>query len=466
MYSGQWTGTMCLTEPDAGSDVGAIRCKASKMPDGNYSIQGSKIFITNGEHDMAGNIIHLLLARIDGDPAGTKGLSLFIVPKYKLNPDGSEGDSNDVVCTGIEHKMGLKASPTASMSFGDNGKCSGYLLGNEREGIRIMFHMMNSSRLEVGIWGLTTCSLSYLHSLQYARERKQGQDAINKDASPQVPIIRHPDIRQSLLMMKAYIEGMRAMIYYCGYAMDRMHIAESDEEKEKWGRIVDLFIPICKAYPTEKGVSLSSLAIQVHGGYGYTQEYPVEQFMRDSKVACIFEGTTGIQAMDLALRKLSMKKGTVFAGFIAQMDEVINKAKSNPELKKYAEQLNKTRTLILDVPKVFAEKAGQGQTYYSFLQATPFIEAAGDVIVAWFLLWAAEIAQEKLVILFKENGAVDPDKQKELIINNKNAAFYSGKVQSAKFFIGNILPITDGRLEAIKWGDASAWDICEQAFGE
>ena len=161
-----------------------------------------------------------------------------------------------------------------------------------------------------------------------------------------------------------------------------------------------------------------------------------------------------------------MKKGTIFAGFIARMDEVINKAKSNPELKKYAEQLNKTRTLILDVPTVFAEKAGQGQTYYSFLQATPFIEAAGDVIVAWFLLWAAEIAQKKLIILFKENGAVDPDKLKELIINNKNAAFYSGKVQSAKFFIGNILPITDGRLEAIKWGDASAWDICEQAFGE
>ena len=169
--------------------------------------------------------------------------------------------------------------------------------------------------------------------------------------------------------------------------------------------------------------------------------------------------------MDLALRKLSMKKGTIFAGFIAQMDDVINKAKSNPELKKYAEQLDKTKTLILDVPKVFAEKTGQGQIYYSFLQASPFIEAAGDVIISWFLLWAAEIAQEKLNNLFKENGAAVPEKQKALIINNKNAAFYSGKVQAAKFFIGNILPITDGRLEAIKWGDASAWDICEQAFG-
>jgi hypothetical protein len=466
MYNGQWTGTMCLTEPDAGSDVGAIRSKAVKRPDGTYSIQGSKIFITNGEHDMAENIVHLLLARIEGDPGGTKGLSIFIVPKYRVKPDGSIGESNDVACTGIEHKMGLKASPTCSLSFGDNQNCIGYLLGSEREGIRIMFHMMNSSRLEVGIWGLTTCSMSYLHALQYARERKQGQDAITKDPTPQVPILRHPDIRQQLLLMKAYVEGMRAMIYYCGYAMDRMHIAESDEEKEKWGRIVDLFIPICKAYPTEKGVSLSSLAIQIHGGYGYTQEYPVEQFMRDAKVACIFEGTTGVQAMDLALRKLSMKKGTIFAGFIAQMDDVINKARSNPELKKYAEQLNKSKTLILDVPKVFAEKAGQGQMYYSFLQATPFLEAAGDVIISWFLLWAAEIAREKLDNLYKENGAADPEKQKQLIINNKNAAFYSGKVQAAKYFIGNILPITDGRLEAIKFGDASAWDICEQAFGE
>ncbi len=465
MYAGEYTGTMCLSEPDAGSDVGAIRCKAVKRDDGNYSIQGSKIFITNGEHDISGNIVHLLLARIEGDPPGTKGLSLFIVPKNRINDDGSTGEQNDVVCTGIEHKMGLNASPTTSLSFGDNGECIGYLLGDQGEGIRIMFHMMNSSRLEVGIWGLTTCSMSYLHSLEYARERKQGQDAINRDSEAQVPIIMHPDIRNSLLMMKAYVEGIRAMIYYCGYAMDRMAVAADDGERKKWSKLVDLFIPVCKAYPTEKGVDLASTAIQLHGGYGYTQEYPVEQFMRDAKVACIFEGTTGIQAMDFALRKLSMSKGTVFSDFISSMDDVINKANDISELEKYADQLNKTKTAISTVPPVLAEKGGEGKIYYSFLKATPLLEAMGDVIVSWFLLWGAVIASEKLDALCTENNADTPEKKNDLIKNNNNASFLAGKIQSAKFFIGNILPVTDGKIEAIKWGDTSAWDIDEQSFG-
>ncbi len=465
MYGGEWTGTMCLTEPDAGSDVGAIKFKAVPKDDDTYSMKGSKIFITNGENDIADNIVHLLLARIEGDPSGTKGLSLFVVPKYRVNPDGSLGDSNDVVCTGIEHKMGLFASPTSSLSFGDNDDCVGYLLGNTQEGIRIMFHMMNASRLEVGIWGQTTCSMSYLHSLEYARERKQGQDMLNQDPAPQVPIIQHPDIRRTLLTMKAYVEGMRAMLYYCSYAMDRHSVAEDDDEKKKWGRLVDLFIPICKAYPTEKGVELASLAIQIHGGYGYSQEYPVEQFMRDSKVACIFEGTTAIQAMDLALRKLAMKKGSVFADFIISMDEVIGNALKIPELENYANQLKKTKTAINDVPKTFAEKSSKGQAFYPFLQATPFLEAMGDVVISWFLLWGAVIAHEKLDTMFKENSADNTEKQAALIENNTNAAFLSGKIQSAKFFLGNILPITDGKIEAIKWGDTSAWDINNQSFG-
>ncbi len=465
MYGGEWTGTMCLTEPDAGSDVGAIKSKAIPREDGTYSIKGSKIFITNGENDIGDNIIHLLLARIEGDPSGTKGLSIFIVPKYRINPNGSIGETNDVECTGIEHKMGLRASPTTSLSFGDNDDCVGYLLGNAQDGIRIMFHMMNSSRLEVGIWGQTTCSMSYLHALEYSRERKQGQDMLRKDPAAQVPIIQHPDIRQTLLMMKAYVEGMRAMLYYCGYAMDRQSVAEDDDEKKKWGGLVDLFIPICKAYPTEKGVEFASHAIQVHGGYGYSNEYPVEQFMRDSKVACIFEGTTGVQAMDLALRKLAMKKGTVFVNFINDMDEVIDKAVKIPELERYANQLKKTKTTILEVPKTFAAKGGEGQTFYPFLKATPFLDAMGDVVISWFLLWGATIAQEKLDNMFKENGASDAEKQAELIKNNNNASFLAGKIQSAKFFIGNVLPITGGKIEAIIWGDTSAWDINEQSFG-
>ncbi|MFC1822909.1 acyl-CoA dehydrogenase [Thermodesulfobacteriota bacterium] len=466
MYAGQWTGTMALTEPGAGSDVGAIKVKAVPRSNGEYSIVGSKIYITNGENDVGENNVHLLLARPEGAPPGTRGLSIFLVPKYRINEDGSLGEQNDVTCVGIEHKMGLHASPTSSLTFGENGNCIGYLLGKEQEGIRIMFHMMNSSRLEVGIWGLTTCSMSYLHALNYAREREQGQSIVDPDPAKQVPIIKHPDIRRMLLMMKAYAEGMRAMLYYCGYAMDRQAIAENDEEKGKWARIVDFMIPICKAYPTEKGVELASLAVQVYGGYGYSSEYPVEQFMRDSKVACIFEGTTGIQAMDLAMRKLAMKKGKVFTDFMAGMDEVIEKAESMPDFEAYVRQFKKTRSALLEVPSYFSEKTTKGDFFYPLLKATPFLEIAGDVVAAWFLLWGAMLAREKLDGLYQEKGASeDPAKQVEILEENAEAAFLAGKIQSAKFFIGNILPATDGKIDAVQWGDVSAWEIHDRSFG-
>jgi len=465
MYSGKWTGTMALTEPGAGSDVGAIKLKAIRRSDGRYSIVGSKIFITNGEHDVSENIIHMVLARIEGDPPGTKGLSLFIVPKIRVNNDGSLGEPNDIVCVGIEDKMGLHASPTTTLSFGENGNCIGYLLGKEREGIKIMFHMMNSSRLEVGIWGQGTSSVSYLHALNYASERLQGQNILHLDPSKQVPIIEHPDIRRVLLMMKSYVEGMRAMLYYAGYAMDRQAVAENEEERKNWARLVDLLIPICKAYATERGVELASLAIQVYGGYGYSKEYPVEQFMRDSKVACIFEGTTGIQAIDLILRKLGMKEGKVFADFLRGMDDVINRAWSLPEWKRYAEQLRRTRTALSEIPLILAEWASKGEPYYPLLKATPILEAIGDVVISWFLLWGGMIAQEKLEALFDEKGITNRKEQDAIIQENSEAAFLAGKIEGAKFFIGNILPITEGKINAIKWGDVSAWEISAKSFG-
>ncbi|MBW1796977.1 MAG: acyl-CoA dehydrogenase [Deltaproteobacteria bacterium] len=465
MYGGQWTGTMALTEAGAGSDVGVGKCKAIRKPDGSYFIVGSKIFITNGEHDVAENIVHMVLARIEGDPPGTKGLSIFIVPKYRVNKDGSLGEHNDINCVGIEHKMGLNASPTTSLAFGENGKCTGYILGQEREGIKIMFHMMNVSRLEVGMWGQSVCSASYLHALNYAREREQGMSVAKPDPLKQVPIIEHPDIRRQLLTMKAHVEGMRAMLYYCGYAMDRTGVAEDDEERQRWGRLVDLLIPICKAYPTEKGVLFASDAIQIHGGYGYSSEYPVEQFMRDSKVACIFEGTTGIQAMDLTFRKLGMKKGKVFADFLAGMDEMADRADRLSGWKKYADQFRKTKNALSEIPSALADHAGKGTPVYPFLKATPVLEAAGDVVVSWFLLWGAVVAQEKLEALFMEKGAEDSAKQEELIKENAEAAYLAGKVQSARFFIGGVLPVTDGKIEAIKWGDCSAWETQDRSFG-
>jgi alkylation response protein AidB-like acyl-CoA dehydrogenase len=464
MYDGQWTGTMALSEPGAGSDVGAIETRATKAEDGSYRISGQKIFITNGEHDISANIVHMVLARIEGQPLGTKGLSVFIVPKYRVTPDDSLGEANDVRCIGIEHKMGLNASPTTTMAFGEKGDCHGYLLGKEQEGIKIMFHMMNASRLEVGVWGQGTCSVSYLHALDYAKGRKQGPSMRNPSAGPQGPIIDHPDIRRTLLLMKSLVEGMRAMLYYSGYAMDRAETAPTEEEREKWRLMVNILIPICKAYPTEKGVELASHAIQIYGGYGYTREYPVEQFMRDAKVACIFEGTTGIQGMDFSLRKVRMKKGLVFQSLLDDIETVILQAEKKPGWERYATQLRKTVSTLRNIPASLDQRANDVGAFHSFLQATPFLDATGDVLVAYFLLWSAIVAQEKLSGILEKKGLTDGAEQQEWISKNTQAAFLAGKLDSARYFIANMLPVTDGKLAAIEWGDLSAWEIADKSF--
>ncbi len=287
LYTGKWAGTMCLTEPGAGSDLGAIKTKAVRRPDGSFSIIGTKQFITAGEHDLTENIIYPVLARIEGDPAGSKGISLFIVSKYKVNDDGSLGPRNDVVCSGIEHKMGLKGSATCTLNFGDNGACIGELLGGERQGLPIMFLMMNEERLWVGTQAQGLASTAYLHSLKFAKERLQGihiREGKNPYA-PQIPIIGHPDVRRMLLWMKAYVDGLRALLYYTGYCIDRSHSAQSDTEQQKWSGLVELLTPICKAYISDRGFEVCTMAIQIHGGYGYCSEYPVEQFARDCKIA-------------------------------------------------------------------------------------------------------------------------------------------------------------------------------------
>lgn len=464
MYGGQWTGTMALTEPSAGSDVGAITTKAIRKDDGTYLLKGQKIFITNGDHDVAENIIHMVLARIEGDPLGTKGLSLFIVPKYHLKTDGSIGQPNGVRCLGIEHKMGLMGSPTTTLSFGEEDDCQGYLLGREREGIKIMFHMMNASRLEVGIWGLGTCSASYLHALNYARERKQGQDPKDPKSGKPVSIIQHPDIRRALLSMKSHLEGMRTMLYFCGYAMDRSAIAGTEEEKQRWQDLVDLLIPICKAYPTEKGVTFASQAIQIFGGYGFTRDYPVEQFLRDAKAACLFEGTTGIQAMDFILRKVGLKQGNVFRDFLNDMDPVIRQAEDSPGWEKYLVQFKETRAALGELPAFLAEQSVKAGHFFPLLKATSFLDAAGDVLVAYFLLWSAMLAERKLKALLEEKGVKDKSRMKGLFQENLEAAILAGKITSAKFFIAERLPVTDGKIAAIQWGDSSAWEMEEEAF--
>src|SRR5215470_3530138 len=319
MVSGEWTGTMNLTEPQAGSDLGAVRAKAVPADDGTWRITGQKIFITYGEHDLAGNIIHLVLARVPGAPPGTKGISCFIVPKYLVAEDGSLGERNDVRCVAIEHKLGIHASPTCVMSYGDAGGAVGYLVGEANQGMRYMFTMMNNARLSVGLQGLAMAELAYQDALPYAQERKQGRAA---DAPPgeASPIVEHPDVRRMLLTMKAYMEAMRALLYTNAVSVDLARHHDSPGEREARRELADLLTPISNAWCTDLGVELASIGLQVHGGMGYVEETGVAQYLWDSRIAPIYEGTNGIQAIDLVTRKVPMRDGAVVAGLLAAMD--------------------------------------------------------------------------------------------------------------------------------------------------
>jgi alkylation response protein AidB-like acyl-CoA dehydrogenase len=464
MYSGEWTGTMVLTEPEAGSDVGALTTKAVKNDDGTYSISGNKIFITNGEHDLADNIIHPVLARIEGAPAGTKGISLFIVPKIWVNENGALGEPNDVVCTSIEEKLGLHASPTTQLTFGGKGKCRGVLLGEENKGMRVMFHMMNEARLGVGALGLFNASCAYLYAVNYAKERIQGRDLadmLSKDA-PSVNIIRHPDVRRMLMWMKAYTEGMRSFVYYISYLFDKQVVAASDKEKEDLEDFIGLLTPIIKSYCTDRGFECTVQAMQVYGGYGYTRDYPVERLLRDSKINSIYEGTNGIQAMDLLGRKMGMKKGAIFMNFLGEIQKVIAKAKETEGLTGLAEKLEKTINRLGEVAMHLGKTAMSLDFKVAFTNAMPFLDVMGDVVMAWMLLWRANIAAPKLKDLV---GAAQGDARLEAINKNKNAAFYEGLIRSAQYYIETQLPITLGRMASIEANSKAAVDIPEVSFG-
>ncbi len=465
MYAGQWTGTMCLTEPQAGSAVGDVKAAAKKEGD-HYLIQGTKIFITAGDHNLAENIIHAVLARTENAPAGIKGLSLFIVPKVRVNPDGTLGAANDVNCGGIEHKMGLKGSATATLNFGDEGKCQGYLLGQEGQGIQLMFQMMNEARLGVGLQGFAVGNTAYLYALKYAKERIQGVEIekMKDPNAPRVPIIKHPDVRRMLLTMKTYAEGLRALIYRTAYYADLAKVATDPKEKEYCENMIDLLIPIVKAYSTDIAFRLTEWAIQIHGGYGYCGEYPVEQLCRDVKITSIYEGTNGIQAMDLVGRKLSMKKGALFMGWMKEMNEFIEKYKTHPAFGPFVTQLEQAKNTLISVSMHFAKVAGGGDRLYPMLHACLYLELFGEVELAYLLLHQAIIAKGKLEGIFQKAGAAAPEAQAKVVEDNADAAFYTGKVHGAEFFVTNILPQVQGKAATILSGNRSALSIPEVAF--
>jgi alkylation response protein AidB-like acyl-CoA dehydrogenase len=451
LYTAQWGGTMLLTESQAGSDVGALTTTAVKNPDGTYSISGNKIFITNGEHNLTENIIHPVLARIEGDPPGAKGISIFIVPKIWVNEDGSLGDANDIVCTGIEEKMGIHASSTCSMTLGGKGNCRGLLLGEECQGMKIMFHMMNEARLGVGFQAFAYASAAYLYALNYARERIQGRDLeAGKDPdAPSVPIIRHPDVRRMLLEMKAYVDGMRSFVHYVGQCLEKEALATTDDERAFYRGFNDLLTPLVKAYCAQRGFDQCVQAVQVYGGYGYVSEYPVEQLARDCKITSLYEGTDGIQAMDLLGRKLGMGKGQVFINFLGEIQKTVALAKEIGGLEEITAEVEKAANRLGEVAMHLGTTAMSPKFKVAFAFAFPFLEVMGDVIMAWMLLWRAALANQKL-----ESG---PKK--------KDVDFYEGQLKTAEFFIQTILPATLGKMDGIVKSSSSAIDISEAAFG-
>ncbi len=451
LTSAEWGGTMLLTESEAGSDVGALSTTATRNPDGSFTLSGNKIFITNGEHDLAENIIHPVLARIEGDPAGTKGISLFLVPKYFVKDDGSLGDRNDIFCSGVEEKHGIHASATCSMALGSKGKCIGYLLGQEREGMKIMFNMINGARMSTGLQGFTYASAAYMLAVNYARERIQGRDLADfaDHGAPSVPIIKHPDVRRNLLWMKSYVDGMRSFFYYMTVLATRGQIGETAEDRERHGDLFSMLTPVVKDYMAVKGHEVCIQAIQLFGGAGYTKDYLVEQYARDCKITTIYEGTSGIQALDMLGRKLGMKEGTVFMNFLGEVQKTVAQAKQIEQTRELAVKVEAAANRLGEVALHLGKKAMSAEFKVAFAHSLPFLHVIGDTIMAWMLLWRALTAATQL--------SGNPKK--------KDHAFYGGQINTAEFFILTELPATMGKMNAITDGCAAAIQIPDEGFG-
>ena len=401
LVSGAWMGTMNLTEPQAGSDLAALRARAEKQPDGTYRIFGQKIYITYGEHDLTDNIVHLVLARLPDAPAGTRGISLFLVPKFLVNADGSLGARNDVFCNGIEHKLGIHASPTCTMVYGDKGGAVGYLIGEENRGLACMFTMMNNARLGVALQGVAIAEAAFQKALSYARDRKQGRAAGHEGTAP---IIAHPDIRRTLLQMRGRTRAARAIAYMTAEAIDRSHRETDPGKKEKASNRAALLTPIAKSYATDIGIEVSSLGVQVHGGMGYVEETGAAQFFRDARIAAIYEGTNGIQAIDLVTRKLPLAGGETVRDAIAAMRATASdvKRRNDPALGKLGERLDEAAHALAQATDYMLAQLGSNMEA-ALAGATPYLKlfalAEGGAALAREALAASDVtAGERVAI--------------------------------------------------------------------
>lgn len=457
MISGNWSGTMCITEPNAGSDVGDATTRAYPTSDPRiYKIKGAKMFITGGEVDLSENIIHMVLARPEGGAPGSKGLGLYIVPKLWVKDDGSLGEPNDVTCTGVEHKMGLKASATAMLSFGENDDCRGILVGGPPDGegaskgLAMMFHMMNESRIGTGHNALAQMAAAYYYASRYATERIQGRPFTNPKAG-RVPIIKHEDVRRMLIEMKAQVEAIRAMTLKGYFYLD---IAEHSSDKEKAARyqgLAEILTPLIKTYASETAWQVIGQAIQVYGGVGYTEEYPVSQYARDVKILSIWEGTSFIHAMDLVGRKMRMKGGIPFANWLEDRKQFIDLNKNADGFGREMQQLAKAYQCVAGIRDLYASyyenKAEKGALIPLY---------ALRVLTCCAQLFAAEAIMDQALLARKK---VD-----ELGAGHHDYAYYTGKIAAARYFANNILPNVYILTEVIKIADKSAMECPDEAF--
>ena len=455
LISGQWTGTMNLTEPQAGSDLAAVRTRAEPQPDGTYKIFGTKIYITYGEHDMAENIVHLVLARVQGAPEGVKGISLFVVPKFLVKADGSLGDRNDVHCVSIEHKMGIKASPTAVLQFGDGTAASiadstgpgavGYLVGQENRGLEYMFIMMNAARYAVGVQGIAIAERSYQRAVQYARERVQSRP-VDGSLPGAGPIIHHPDVRRMLMTMRAYTEGCRAMAATAAAAYDASHHHPDAEVRKQNAAFYEFMVPLVKGYSTEMSLEVTSLGVQVHGGMGFIEETGAAQYYRDAKILTIYEGTTAIQANDLVGRKTARDGGQTAKALAAQVAQTESElaASGNADAQAVARRLKAAREAFVDVVDFVAGNT-KAHPNDVFAGSVPYLMLAGNLMAGW------QLGRALLV-------ALTPEAQ------SQDAAFMAAKVTTARFYADHILSKAPGIRDSIVEGAGSVTAMALDAF--
>ena len=447
IIDGRYYGTMCLSEPQAGSSLADIRTSAEPQADGSYRLTGAKMWISAGDHEIGENIVHLVLAKIAGAPAGVRGISLFIVPRWRVNADGSRGARNDVRLAGLNHKMGQRGSVNTFLKFGESGDCVGYLVGQPHQGLACMFHMMNEERIGVGMGAVQQGCAGYLYSLQYARERRQGRHPDQKDPNaPPLPLIEHADVRRMLLQQKCYVEGAQLLGFHAGLLVDRAQDPDEAVRRES-ALLLEILTPIIKAWGSDYSLKANELAIQILGGYGYTREYPVEQNYRDNRINPIHEGTNGIQALDLLGRKAMMHDGAAFKLLLREIGATCTQAAAVPSLAPLGQQLARGMALATETTRAVGQRMAAGEVRLALANASHYMTLLGHLVIGWTWLGQALAAERALPAA---RGA--------------DADFYRGKLQACRFYFATELPLVEHAARLVREAEASAFDMRPEWF--